>query len=138
MVAGIVTIAVAGLIIDVVVLVSVLWRGSHWTSTIVPLMHLLYSAGVSILAAPILRLHIGFVSRNELADEWKRNTFNVVRSKRTSMLMAVDDLSDDEFNERFESFEYDPERNEFDKGVVRNCLLFWCTRRWRPDQMGEF
>merc|ERR1719510_1109335 len=95
-------------------------------------LHLAYSVMLTALAAPILRLHIGFISRNELANEWKRNEFYVITSARTGKSVPVNDLSDDEFNERFDAFEYDKKRNVYDKNIPSNCWTFWCTPRWTP------
>merc|ERR1712060_220225 len=97
-----------------------------------------YAVILTALACPILRMHIGFVSRNELAQEWKRNDFYVVRRQDNDEPVHVNDLTDDEFNDRFDSFEYDQKRNKFDKDWVSNCWVFWCSPRWGPAQYGEF
>merc|ERR1712060_690197 len=102
-------------------------------------LHLFYSVGLAGLAGPILKIHLGLVSRNEVAHEWKKNIHYIVRrSKQGEENVPVNYLSDDEFNQQFDSFLYDPSKNDFDKGCVSNCWSFRCTARWRENQYGEF
>ena len=68
----------------------------------------------------------------------ERNDYYVLTSARTGKSVPVKELSDDEFNERFDAFEYDKSRNAFDKDTLSNCWTFWCTPRWAPGQLGEF
>ncbi|CAK0898526.1 unnamed protein product, partial [Prorocentrum cordatum] len=83
--------------------------------------------------------------RNELAQEWKRNTFYVLPHKVTGQMIQVNELDDAEYNERLETATYDKTRtNVFDRGNHSsvgwffNCAAFWCTPRWGPDQDGAF
>merc|ERR1712008_579846 len=105
---------------------------------IVVVLHLCYSMGLIGLAGPILRIHVGLVSRNEIAHEWKKNTHYIVRKCKQGENVNANALSDDEFNSLFDTFVYDGSRNPFDKGVSSNCWSFWCTSRWHEDQLGEF
>lgn len=143
---GLVVIAVAGLLLDVA-LVAVLWYQVGMdmldapklkSATAPVLAHLAYSGILLFYAGPILKIHMGLVSRNELASEWKRNEFYVAVSAKRGIMVPANDLSDDEFNSLFESFSYDKSRNLWDRGCQTNCWNFWCTPRWRPDQLGEF
>jgi len=135
---GLVSIGVVGMIVDTVLLLAAACQ-SHWSDMALLLMHFGYSLCVVGLAGPILRLHMGFISRNELANDWKKNTHYVVHSKRIpGKVVHVEELSDNEFNERFDSFCYDETRNPWDKGTSANCWSFWCTSRWTPGQLGEF
>merc|ERR1711957_1020782 len=135
---GLVTIGVLGSILDVALVICVGRQGSNWMKGLLIIMHLMYSVVIVALAFPILRLHIGFISRNELASEWKRNDFYVVESaKRGGGKVSVNDLSDDEFNERFDSFQYDNARNAFDRGHAQNCWNFWCAPRWTSLKKGD-
>jgi len=136
MVCGLVVIAVLGTAIDLVALIAVFSR-ANWLARIAVLLHLFYSVVLMALAGPILRIHVGLVLRNELANEWKRNDFYVVMGKHGG-LISVNELSDDEFNARFDTFTYDKSRNSFDKGWADNCWSFWCIPRWPQHQMGEF
>jgi len=149
MVTGLVVIGVLGTAIDLVAVI-VLCPWNHTTSLLIwgrtagPLnwicvcFHLLYSAVLIYLVGPMLRVHTGLIKRNELANEWKNNDFYVTSDKHGD-LIAVNELSDLEFNDKFDdSFTYDKSRNSFDKGAVANCSSFWCTPRWPPHQMGEF
>jgi len=138
MVWGLVTIGLCGGLLDFCLLVVSMWGGHSWLETFFLALHLAYSVGVVALAGPIFRLHVGFVSRNELANEWKRNDFYVVTSLKSGKTLPVNELSDDEFNDRFEAFEYDKLRNPWDKDTVSNCMAFWFTPRWTPGQLGEF
>jgi hypothetical protein len=101
--------------------------------------HIVYSAIVFYLEIPILKIHLGLISRNELASEWKRNEFYVARRcKRGRVNVHVNDLSDDEFNDLFDEFVYDPQRNCYDKGRAANCWTFWCKSRWPTKVRGDF
>jgi len=135
---SLVTVGVVGSALDIVVIIlmcvdtSAIW--------VIPLaaLHLVYSIGLIVLTAPILRIHIGLISRNELAAEWKKNEFYVIEGHKTGQTTSVNDLSDDEFNELFDQFCYDSRKNPFDHGLTKNCWNFWCSPRWRADQLGEF
>lgn len=109
----------------------------QWTSVLLVVLHGLYCGVLLVLSFPILKIHIGLVARNELAAEWKRNEHEVI-DRENGQTTSVNDLDDDEFNERFDSFMYDKSRNKFDKGCRNNCMSFWCTRRWSRKQLGDF
>merc|ERR1712039_515432 len=66
--------------------------------------HLVYSILLFLRVWSIFALHTGFISRNELANEWKNNLFYVLPDKSTGEMISVNELSDEEFNERFENF----------------------------------
>lgn len=134
---GIVVIGLLGAALDALLVISIAHRG-NWINEILLILHLAYSITLVALAGPILRLHVGLVSRNELANEWKNNDFYIVHSPRSGKKVHVNELDDDEFNERFDSFVYDHERNAFDKGTTLNCWAFWCTPRWSSGQLGDF
>jgi len=138
MVTGLVAIGVLGSLLDLVLVIDMARQGGPWVIAFFLVMHLAYSLALTSLAGPIFRLHLGFISRNELANEWKRNDYYVLTSARTGKSVPVNQLSDDEFNERFDAFEYDKSRNAFDKDTLSNCWTFWCTPRWAPGQLGEF
>lgn len=108
-----------------------------WTHVALVVMHALYCGVLIVLGFPILKIHIGLVARNELAAEWKRNDHEVI-DRGNGQSISVNELDDDEFNERFDSFVYDRSRNKFDKGCCSNCLSFWCTKRWSRSQLGDF
>jgi len=135
---SLVSVGVLGAVVDICLLLASAARDVRWTSKLFLFTHLVYSMILTGLAGPILRLHIGFISRNELANEWKKNEFYIIQSARTGKTVPVSELSDEEFNERFDSFQYDHARNAFDQGVGDNCWAFWCTPRWNPEQLGEF
>jgi len=136
MVSGLVLIGILGTAIDLAALIAVFSR-PKWIPRVLILAHLGYSVVLTGLASPILRIHFGLINRNELANEWKRNDFYVVSGK-CGELIAVNALSDDDFNDRFDQFIYDKSRNPWDKGGSANCYSFWCTPRWPKQQMGEF
>jgi len=135
---GLVSIGILGILLDVFLLVATARETDHWTSSIFLVLHLAYSLILTSLVGPIFRLHVGFISRNELANEWKRHDYYVITSRQTGKPIPVNELSDDEFNERFDAFEYDKSKNPFDRGAVSNCWAFWCTPRWSRGQLGEF
>jgi len=138
MVTGLVGIGVIGICFDMLLMVAQWMEGEVSASLIFLLMHLGYSSGLTGLAGPILKIHVGLVSRNEVAHEWKKNTNYVVKQCSKGDNVEVNELSDDEFNALFESFVYDRKKNPYDKGLVPNCWTFWCTPRWRDDEMGDF
>jgi hypothetical protein len=135
MLVGLMTIGTCGGLVDVALLISMPWDRSHGIQGAMLLSHLMYSMGVIRICGPIFRLHVGFVSRNELAQEWKNNEFYIaaIGEKR----IPANDLDPEAFNEHFDHFVYDKTRNKFDKGMPSNCLSFWCTRRW-CSQQGDF
>lgn len=135
---GLVSIGGLGFMLDFLLLLEQVRAGARLSMDMFLLLHLFYSACVVTLAGPILRLHLGFVSRDELAQEWKNNLFYVTLSAKSGKLVAVNDLSDNEFNETFDSFEYDPARNPFDRGLWMNLWNFWCIPRWTTGQLGDF
>lgn len=133
-----VAIGCCGIFVDLVLVVSTARQGKRWVTAFFLMMHLTYSIILSFLAYPIWRLHVGFVMRNELAHEWKRNDFYVVPDKRRGGFVSVNTLSDDEFNEMFDAFQYEKSLNRYDKDTCVNCWSFWCTPRWAADQQGDF
>eukprot|EP00933_Yihiella_yeosuensis_P002864 TRINITY_DN10502_c0_g3_i1.p1 TRINITY_DN10502_c0_g3~~TRINITY_DN10502_c0_g3_i1.p1 ORF type:complete len:359 (-),score=37.28 TRINITY_DN10502_c0_g3_i1:201-1277(-) len=138
MTAGLASIGICGTVLDIILVLFT--SGKHFFGGFILLMHLTYSMILSALGYPILRLHIGFVSRNELANEWKHNHSYIIRDARTGKKIPVNELDEEEFNDNFdnERFEYDPELNPFDKGWQQNCLNFWIVSRWSRDQLGDF
>lgn len=138
MLAGLLTIGLGGCLVDFILVVWTSSEGRHFTGFLL-IMHLTYSVILSLLTGPILRLHITFVSRNELANEYKHNLFQVVRDA-TGTAVQVNELDDAEFNAGLDEdrFEYDPSLNVFDRGWSTSCLNFWCVPRWPSNQFGEF
>ena len=138
MLAGLLTIGLGGCLVDFVLIVWTSSEGRHFTGFLL-IMHLTYSVILILLAGPILRLHITFVSRNELANEYKHNLFYVVRDA-TGKAVQVNELDDVEFNAGLDEdrFEYDPSLNVFDRGWPTNCWAFWCVPRWPSNEFGEF
>jgi len=134
---GLVLIAVLGTAVDIIALIPIISKGS-WGAKILVVLHLAYSIILMALAGPILKIHIGLVSRNELASEWKRNDFYVIKRGKHGESIPVNELSDDEFNARFDTFEYERRRNIFDHGCTNNWWSFWCIPRWPSSQTGEF
>jgi len=137
MLVGLVLIGALGAVSDVLLTISLVHRG-FWGTELLLALHLAYSVALLALAGPILRIHAGLVSRNELAAEWKRNEFYVARSARSGESVPANDLDDDEFNALFDSFVYDQKRNAYDRGLPKNCFTFWCLPRWAPEQLGDF
>jgi len=115
-----------------------LFHGTTWESVLAIFLHLLYSLVLCGLAGPILHLHVGFISRNELANEWKQHDYYVVRTDSGEVLPVGEISNDDDFNRNFDYFYYDPDKNPFDQGLENNCWAFWCTARWETGQLGEF
>lgn len=137
---GLVVIGIVGVVVDVVLIIAIPILDSLSLGIEVYLVaHLVYSIAVIALTAPILHIHVGLISRNELAADWKRNDFYIItRSTSGTIDKPVNQLDEDEFNERFDSFAYDEKSNHFDHGCAQNCWDFWCIPRWSKDQLGDF
>lgn len=132
------TVMVAGGSIVDVWLLAAFRSLEHWATASLLAAHLVYLAIFGYNLIPVVRLHVTFVSRNELANEWKEDENYVVDDLETGTSVWVGDLDTDEFNAKFDSFRYDPTRNRWDKGCPTNCFLFWFVPRWDKDQTGEF
>mmetsp|Transcript_79292 Transcript_79292/g.201817 ORF Transcript_79292/g.201817 Transcript_79292/m.201817 type:complete len:426 (+) Transcript_79292:44-1321(+) len=137
MLIGLVAIGVFGATVDVILAISMVHKG-FWIDELAIMLHLGYSITLLALAGPIFRIHFGLLSRNELAAEWKSNEFYIAKKCKRGDHVSVNDLSDDEFNNLFDSFVYDQSKNSFDRGCLKNCYGFWCIPRWAPDQQGDF
>jgi hypothetical protein len=139
---GLFTICVIGVLLDPFLLFKLHSEGKlqeYTLSAVFLAIHLAYSMILSYLEFPILKIHFGLISRNELAHEWKKNDFYIAKKCKRGVNVHVNELSDDEFNDLFDEFEYDGKRNKFDKGSRRgNCWSFWCEARWDEKQKGEF
>lgn len=138
MLIGLLIIGTGGCLVDFVLLIWTSSEGHHFTGFLL-IMHMTYSVILTLLAGPILRLHLTFVSRNELANDYKHNLFYVMRDA-TGKAVHVNELEDEEFNLGLDNdkFEYEPSLNAFDRGLVTNCWNFWCMPRWPANQLGEF
>ncbi|CAE7431867.1 unnamed protein product [Symbiodinium natans] len=132
------TVMVTGSLIVDVYLLAAFFRPEHWVVECLLAAHLTYVAVFAYGLLPIVRLHVAFVSRNELANEWKDDLNYVVDDLEAGTSKWVGELDIEEFNDKFDTFRYDPTRNRWDKGWHMNCYLFWCVRRWDKHQMGEF
>jgi len=75
----------------------------------------MYSVAPFTLAAAILHLHMAFMSRNEVAAEWKW----VVPGSRVDEFIPMNDLSDDEINEQFNSFMCHATWNPYDQDASK-------------------
>jgi len=138
MLVGFVTIAVVDAFVDFILVAANFFNSGGFFIGFLLLLHLLYSVYFAWYAAPLLRQHANFVMRNELTQEWKRDDFYVVRNEFTGEKTWVNDLDTEDYNRLFDEFEYDPDRNSFDKGVANNVWGFWWTSRSDEDQWGEF
>merc|ERR1719188_936101 len=116
------------------------WQTTPWSASIQAALavHLVVQAVLAYYAVPILRLHVGFVSRNELAQEWKEDTNYVVYDELTGEAREINDLTEEEYDDLYDLFVYDKSRNPWDQGCLRNWVLFWCRPRWGPEELGEF
>lgn len=139
MVGCLVLIAVLGIVVDIWLAVLIAKKG-FLESEIVVALHLAYSIALLAIDGPIFKIHFGLVSRNELAQEWKKNEHYVANNTSLGDNIPVEELDDDEYNEFFDrdAFVYDRSRNPFDNGCLTNCFNFWCQARWPADAKGEF
>lgn len=136
MLAGFVASAASSALVDLLLIVTC---GREAWATCILLAHAVCSTGLLWYSAPLLRLHSSFVSRNELAQEWKRDDFWIVRDEETGAAVSTRDLDVDTWNRHYDAdeFEYDPSLNRFDNGWWNNCMVFWLTPR-SDGTLGEF
>lgn len=113
------------------------WVQKRWWRLLCVGLHLVYSMIFGYYVLPILRLHVTFISRNELANEWKHDEYYIVLD-RAGNKVWVGDLEAEEFNQLFDSFEYDKSRNPWDKSCLTNWRTFLFTSRGTRGQLGEF
>ena len=139
MVGGLLLIGVLGIMVDIWLAILIAEKG-FFQFEIVVALHLGYSVALLAIDGPIFKIHFGLISRNETAQEWKKNEHYVANNTSIGDNVPVEDLEDDEYNELFEqdAFVYDRTRNPFDNGCFTNCLNFWCQPRWTSDAKGEF
>merc|ERR1719384_1780089 len=131
MLLGFVSIAVSDSLMDFILIPVNLMVGSLISSLLL-LMHLMYSMYFAWYSIPLLRQHTSFICRNELTQEWKRDEFYIIRDEETGEPIPVNELDTDTYNLYFDNnaFEYDSSKNKFDKGNwMDNCLAFWLTPR---------
>ena len=139
MVAGLLLIGVLGIMVDIWLAILIAEKG-FFKFEIVVALHLGYSVALLKIDWPIFKIHFGLISRNEMAQEWKKKDHYVANNTSIGDNVPVEDLEDDEYNELFDrdSFVYDRTKNPFDNGCFTNCLNFWCQPRWNSDEKGEF
>ncbi|CAJ1357745.1 unnamed protein product [Effrenium voratum] len=133
---GLATIAVLGGAVDAALL---LWCLTQFRLPFLVILHMGYSAIFAKYIIPIFTIHVGFVSRSELAKDYKNDEFWVLVDKDTGRSTPVKELEAEDYNEAFDQdlFTYDSTRNPWDKGWHSNCFTFWCTSR-SAEQLGEF
>jgi len=133
MVAGFVGTSMIGAVMDMVLIVLVCidqfndnnsQGGESFVCTIVTTGHMFVSVGFGYMVYPILKCHIGLIGRNELAKEWMRDDNYYVDYSDGSKVWVLD-LPEEEYDDYFDYFIYDPERNPYDNGKCRNWINFW-------------
>ena len=139
MVGGLLLIGVLGIMVDIWLAILIAEKGFFQFEIIVAL-HLGYSVALLAIDGPIFKIHFGLISRNEMAQEWKKKEHYVANNTSIGDNVPVEDLEDDEYNELFDqdAFVYARARNPFDNGCFTNCLNFWCQPRWTSEAKGEF
>lgn len=140
---GLMCIAVLGIVVDMCLAFFVITKKGVVESAQTEIIlgsHLAYSLILLKLVFPVLKIHVGLISRNEMGKEWKNHWHYVANATSMGDNVYVHHLDDDEFNDLLDSgsFIYDPARNPFDKGCLVNCCTFWCQARWTADAKGEF
>ena len=142
MLIGLTLIAVLGAVIDPCLAVLAYERaGIQITRDVILVLHWVYSLVLLHFEGQIFMIHVGLISRNETAQEWKQNKHYVAHNTSKGDNVPVESLSDsDEYNEHFDNgaFIYSPEANSLDKGCPTNCFNFWCHPRWPSGVQGDF
>jgi len=88
-------VACIGVLADVALL-AFCWHTTDWWQKGCLLLHCAYSLAFAYYVLPIFRQHIRFVSRNELAQDWKSDAFYIVHHAVTGEPIAVNTLEDEE------------------------------------------
>ena len=143
-VGGLLLIGVLGIMVDIWLAILIAEKGFFKFEILVAL-HLGYSVALVAIDGPIFKIHFELISRNEMAQEWKKNEHYVANNTSIGDNVPVEDLEDDEYNELFDSDSFaivhkgvTVEEHPFDNGCFTNCLNFWCQPRWTSDEKGEF
>merc|ERR1712187_613096 len=91
MLVGLAAISISGFIVDIMLAVTMFNKG-FWDTELCIVLHLGYSVALLALAGPILKIHAGLVSRNEMAAEWRRNDFYIAKAAKRGTNVPVNDL----------------------------------------------
>eukprot|EP00439_Symbiodinium_sp_Y106_P031058 s3835_g3.t1 len=111
-----------------------------WEAEVAVVLHLAFSVLLLAIEVPIFQIHIGLVSRNELAQEWKNNLNYVANQTSMGDGIPVEELDDEEYNQLFDekAFVYDKDRSHSQRSrlfhkllefLVLAALASWRTRR---------
>ena len=142
MLIGLTLIAVLGVVIDPCLAAFAYEQaGFQIVRDVILALHWTYSLILLYLGGQIFKIHVGLVSRNETAHEWKQNIHYVAHNTSKGSNVPVESLSDsDEYNDLLDNggFVYSPEANPLDKGCRTNCFNFWCEPRYPPGVKGDF
>eukprot|EP00434_Breviolum_minutum_P002386 symbB.v1.2.002110.t1/scaffold114.1/size323002/16 len=103
MVGGLLLIGVLGIMVDIWLAILITEKGFYEFEIVVAL-HLGYSVALLAIDGPIFKIHFGLISRNETAQEWKKNEHYVANNTSIGDNVPVEDLEDDEYNELFDRF----------------------------------
>ena len=79
MLIGLVLIGVLGILIDLWLAVLIGEKG-FMESEIIVAFHLAYSVALLAIVGPIAKIHWGLITRNEMAQEWKKNLHYVANN----------------------------------------------------------
>ena len=140
MILSLVAIAVLSMIIDLFLAIILIAERGIIRTEILLAIHLLYSAALFTTVGPIAQIHVGLISRNELAYEWKQKHFYVANKTSKGDNVPVEELDDEEYNDLFDrgQFLYDASKNPYDRGCCKNWIAFFCQPRWGSAAEGEF
>ena len=125
MLVGLSCIGVFGGCLDLYLLAFELATKGLLQSQMLVVVHLAFCIALLAIETPMLRIHIGLISRNELANEWKHHQNYIAFGTTQGHAVPVDDLEPEEYNDIFDkgNFVYDPSRNPWDFGC--------CTKQGR-------
>eukprot|EP00928_Gymnodinium_smaydae_P014876 TRINITY_DN1545_c0_g3_i1.p2 TRINITY_DN1545_c0_g3~~TRINITY_DN1545_c0_g3_i1.p2 ORF type:complete len:356 (+),score=71.56 TRINITY_DN1545_c0_g3_i1:79-1146(+) len=110
------------------------FRESDLGLDLIVVLHLIYSAYFSWYVIPLVRMHTGFISRNELTSDWLSDKYRVVIDAEGRK------WNPDEYEGDYEEEDliYDSTRNPFDHGTSQNLWSFFVTSRACSSQLGDF
>eukprot|EP00439_Symbiodinium_sp_Y106_P049768 s3048_g6.t1 len=96
-----------------------------WEAEVAVVLHLAFSVILLAIEVPIFQIHIGLVSRNELAQEWKNNLHYVANQTSMGDGVPVEELDDEEYNQLFDekAFVYDETRSHSQRSRLLHKLL---------------
>lgn len=143
MLAGLYIIAVGGLLLDAAVFVKLCIKvisGGIVDELIITFLHAGYSCILLYIIWPLFKLHAIQISRNETSHEYRSDANYIIPVSSRGVNVPATEIEVDEYNENFDNgtIVYEPSRNRWDRGCLKNCWSFWWSSRDGQGIYGAF